>query len=213
VTADPPGGDAPPSADWPVDLDGRGVTESVVTTRGPNDRWNVAALGLSAPDSKAAPVTARTWGRTRTRRNFEERGGGYVQFWTDPVDFVEAACSVREADEPVLESAAAWARVRVERLDAGAEDGTEWVDWALSPVESVVRSRAVPVHNRARAAVVEATVAASRLGVPGFDDETLRARIAHYADVVDACAGEREAAAWERFEDLVDWRGDGRADA
>jgi hypothetical protein len=218
VTADPPArgprdGDSPPSAGWPVDLADRGVAESVVTTRGPNDRWNVAALGLSAPDSKADPVTARTWGRTRTRRNFGEREGGYVQFWTDPVDFVEAACSVREADEPVLESAAAWAQVRVERLDAGAEDGTEWVDWALSPVESVVRSREVPVHNRARAAVVEATVAASRLGVPGFDDERLRARIAHYADVVDACAGEREAAAWERFEDLVDWRGDGRADA
>ncbi|WP_276257317.1 DUF447 domain-containing protein [Haloglomus litoreum] len=226
VAGPSPEAENPPSADWPVDLAGRGVTESVVTTRGPNDRWNVAALGLSPPDAapEAAPgtVTARTWGRTRTRRNFEARGGGYVQFWTNPVDFVEAACSVREEDDPVLERAAAWARVRVERLDSGTDDGTEWVDWALRPVESVVRSREVPTHNRARAAVVEATVAASRLGVPGFDDAALRERIAHYADVVDSCAGDRERAAWDRFEELVDWEadraggsahaGDGRAD-
>lgn len=217
---DPPGGqdDAPssrgdpPSAAWPVDPTGAGVTESVVTTCGPNDRWNVAALGLSAPESPGNPVTARTWGRTRTRRNFAEHGGGYVQFWTDPVDFVEAACAVREESEPVLESAAAWARVEVERLDAGTEGGTEWVAWALRPVESVVRSREVPTHNRARAAVVEATVAASRLGVPGFDDETLRARIDHYADVVESCAGERERAAWRRFEELVDREQGGRAE-
>jgi len=57
---------------WPVAL--RGVTESIVTTLGPNDRWNVAALGLHAPDDPSDPVTARTYGRTRTWRNFTERG-------------------------------------------------------------------------------------------------------------------------------------------
>ena len=41
------------------------------------------------------PVTATTYGRTRTWRNFRERGGGYVQFTRDPVDFVEAALLVR----------------------------------------------------------------------------------------------------------------------
>jgi hypothetical protein len=204
-----PGGGGP-TADWPVDLAGTGTTETIVTTLGPNDRWNVAALGLFAPDSgsSAGPVTARTWGRTRTRRNFAERGEGYVQFWTDPMDFVEAACAVREESEPVLESAAAWARVTVERLDAGEEDGTEWVEWALRPVESVVRTRTVPTYSRARAALVEATVAASRLGVPGYDDATLRERVRHHASVVDSCAGVRERAAWERFDELVDWRGD-----
>jgi len=47
-------------ADWPVEL--RGVTESLVTTLGPNDRWNVAVPGLHAPDDAADPVKARTWG-------------------------------------------------------------------------------------------------------------------------------------------------------
>ncbi len=192
----------PNAADWPVDLSG--VTESVVTTLGPNDRWNVAALGLFAADD--GRVTARTWGRTRTRRNFEERGEGYVQFTRAPVDFVEAACSIREEDAPILDSADAWARVAAEASDAGTTDGTRWIEWTLSPVESNVERRAVPTTNRARCAVVEATVAASRLDTPGYDDAALRERIAYFESVVDSCAGERERSAWERFEELVEWR-------
>lgn len=188
---------------WPSDWDG--VAESVVTTLGPNDRWNVAALGLHAD----SPVTARTWGRTRTRRNFAERGEGYVQFTRDPVDFVEAACSVREEPSPVLDSADAWARVRVERHDDGETAGTEWVEWALVPEETAVERTVVPTVKRGHAAVVEATVAASRLDVPGYDAADLRDRISHFESVVETAGGARERAAWSRFESLVDWRGDG----
>lgn len=183
---------------WPVDWDG--VAETVVTTRGPNDRWNVAALGVHAGD----PATARTWGRTRTWRNFTERGRGYVQFTRDPVDFVEAACSVREEDEQILDSASAWAEVRVEQTAAGEEDATQWVDWALHVESSEVRERSVPTVSRAHAAVVEATVAASRLGVPGYDDETLRERIAFFQSVVERAGGDRDREAWRRFETLTE---------
>jgi len=62
-------------AEWPVDL--AGVTESVVTTLGPNDQWNLAALGLHAPDGDG-PVTATTWGRTRTWRNRPRPAGRTV---------------------------------------------------------------------------------------------------------------------------------------
>lgn len=199
------------SDSWPVSWDG--VVESVVTTRGPNELWNVAALGLHAPESGvtageplATPVTARTWGRTRTWRNFTERERGYVQFTRDPVDFVEAACSVREEAEPVLASAAAWAEVTVDRLEAGIEGGTEWTDWALRVEKQTVEHRTVPTVSRGHAAVVEATVAASRLGVPGYDDERLRERIAFFASVVESAGGARERAAFERFEELIAWR-------
>jgi len=202
---------------WPAHWSG--VAESVVTTRGPNGRWNVAALGLYAPDHPdrpgsrrewpdrpTPPVTARTWGATRTRRNFRERGEGYVQFTRDPVDFVEAACGVREADEPVLESADGWARATAEELATGESGGTEWVDWALVPVEATAARETVPTVSRAHAAVVEATVAASRLDVPGYDAERLRDRIAFFESVVESAGGRRHRRAWERFEALVDWR-------
>jgi hypothetical protein len=187
---------------WPIEIEG--VTESVVTTLGPNDRWNVAALGLFEPDDPENPVTARTWGRTRTWRNFNERGGGYVQFTRDPVDFVDAACSIREEDEPVLESADAWARVTVDDVERGQEGDTQWVEWTLHPVESAVERRVAPATNRGYYAVVEATIAASRLGVEGYDETTLRERLAYFADVVDRCGTDAERAAFDRLREYAD---------
>ncbi|WP_018258377.1 DUF447 domain-containing protein [Halomicrobium katesii] len=189
------------TASWPVDLNG--VTESVVTTLGPNDRWNVAALGLHAPDSDDA-VFARTWGRTRTWRNFRERGEGYVQFTADPVDFAEAAMTVREETAPVLSSANAWARVAVDERASGTDGGTEWVEWTLAPIESAVEHRTVPTTNRAYYAVVEATVAASRLDVPEYDTQTLRDRIDYFEAVVERCGGEREREAFAVVRERVD---------
>ena len=186
------------AAGWPLDL--RGVTEAVVTTRGPHDRWNLAALGLFAGD----PVTARTWGRTRTRRNFSARRGGYVQFTRDAVDFVDAACSVRELDDPVLASADAWVRVEATVVESGTDGETEWVEWALEPVETRVERRVVPTTNRGHAAVVEATVAASRLDVAGYDTEDLRDRISFFARVVDRCGSARAVEAFRRLREHED---------
>jgi hypothetical protein len=190
------------SEGWPVDL--RGVTESVVTTLGPNDRWNVAALGIHAPAEEGGPVTATTWGRTRTWRNFREHGEGYVQFTVDAVDFAEAALTVREEDGPVLDGADAWARVSVERLDQGEDGRTQWVEWALHPEESTVEHETVPTTNRGYYAVVEATVAASRLDVDAYDREELLDRLRYFADVVERCGGERERAAFEVVRTAVD---------
>ena len=196
---------------WPVEL--RGVTESVVTTPGPNGRWNVAALGLHVDgetgdrwsDDGSQPVRARTWGRTRTWRNFTERGEGYVQFTRDPVDFTEAALAVREEDEPVLDSADAWVRVAVERVGEGSEGDTGWVDWHLYPEEAAVEREVVPTTNRGYGAVVEATVAASRLDVEAYDTDELRDRLEYVAAVIERCGGPRERAALARLRELVEW--------
>ena len=188
-------------AAWPVDP--AGVTESIVTTLGPNELWNVAALGLHAPEDDG-PVTATTWGRTRTWRNFNERGEGYVQFTRDPVDFAEAALSVREESEPVLDSADAWVRVSVERLAEGEDGDTQWVTWALMPVNARVERRTVPTTNRGHAAVVEATVAASRLDVPAYDRDVLLDRLRYFESVVETAGSERERAAFNRVRGLVD---------
>ncbi|WP_121821281.1 DUF447 domain-containing protein [Halostella salina] len=187
-------------ADWPVDLDG--VTESVVTTLGPNDLWNAAALGLHAGD----PVTATTWGNTRTRRNFDRQGGGYVQFTRDPLLFVEAALSIHETAEPVLDAADAWIEVDADRVDAGEDGGTRWERWELRPVDSGVEREVVPTTNRGYYAVVEATVAASRLDVAAYDTGTLLDRLSYFEGIVETCGGERELAAFERLTELTGWK-------
>jgi hypothetical protein len=194
---------------WPVAL--RGVTESVVTTLGPNDRWNVAALGLHAPDGglspgASTPVEAVTWGTTRTRRNFRRQCEGVVQFVSDPRDFVDAALTVREEREPVLDSADAWVHVAVESVDEGREGDTAWERWRLRPAHGiVVRQRPLTI-NRAFCAVVDATVAASRLDVPGYDAARLLDRLVYDTEVVDRCGGTAEREALARLDRETDWR-------
>ncbi|MFC7227373.1 DUF447 family protein [Salinirubellus salinus] len=192
---------------WPDAVRLRGVTESVVTTLGPNERWNLAALGLRAPaldEVGGDRVTARTWGRTRTWRNFDERGEGVVQFVADPRTFVDAALSVREQDDPVIDEAAAWVRVDVTEHRSGEEGDTQWVDWALAPTESVVRERTVPTFNRGYGAVVEATVAVSRLDVPGYDRTALLERLRWLESVVARAGGPAEREAYARVREYAD---------
>ncbi|WP_050032653.1 DUF447 domain-containing protein [Halorubrum halophilum] len=190
--------------DWPVAL--RGVTESVVTTLGPNDRWNVAALGLHAPDDPSDPVTARTYGRTRTWRNFTERGSGVVQFTTDPRTFVDAALTVREFDDPVLPTADAWVEVTVEESESEVEGDTTIRTWALDPAEHAIVQERVPTINRGFSAVVDATVAASRLDVSGFETAELLDRLRYFADVVEQCGGPAEREAFARIDEATGWR-------
>ncbi|MFC3958415.1 DUF447 domain-containing protein [Halovivax cerinus] len=184
--------------DWPVEL--TGVTESLVTTLGPNDRWNVAPLGLFAGD----PVTATTWGATRTRRNVDRTGEGYVQFVTDPVTFVDAALSIVETTNPVVDQAHAWAHVEFTRVDSGHDGDTEWVRWALVPVETTIVSRTVPTLSRGLGAVIEASVAASRLGTDAYDESTCRRTIARAGDVVERAGSPREREAFDRLLAHVD---------
>lgn len=186
-------------SEWPVAFDG--IAETVTLTPEPDGRWNVAALGVRAGE----PATARTWGETVTRRNFEREGRGVVTFVDDPVLFVEAALTDRKVEDRRVDGVAAWVEVSVEESDRGTSGGSTWVDWALVPADGAVVRRSVPVTNRGFNAIVEMTVAASRIGVPVYDDETLRGRLTHFEDVVTTCGGEREERALEVLRAVADW--------
>jgi hypothetical protein len=151
-------------------------------------------------------VTATTWGNTRTRRNFERRGGGVVQFVSDPRTFVDAAMRVTETESPVLDDAHAWVEVEATPVEEGDSGGTEWTRWELRPVESAVVRETVPTINRGFAAVVEATVAASRLDVPAYDADELLRRLRFFAETVEACGGAPEREAFAAIEEASAWR-------
>jgi hypothetical protein len=191
--------------DWPVDL--RGVTESIVATLGPNDLWNMAALGLHAPDEPGQPVEATTWGNTRTRRNFHRQGGGVVQFTADPREFVDAAVTIHEEAEPVLPNADAWVEIEAKLVDSGEKGQTRWERWELRPTEErTVEASRPQTINRGFYAVIDATVAASRLDVPTFETETLVDRLAYFEETVEKCGGPREQQAFETLSQETGWR-------
>lgn len=193
---------------WPTDL--RGVVESVTSTRGPEDQWHVAALGLQAGEQHAAadPVRARTWGQTRTRQHFERRGSARVQFVRDPVVFVRAALDDFETDAPVLDAADAWVEVKAKEIERGTSGGTEWIDWRLRPERTAVERRVVPTTSRSLGAVIELAVAASRLGVPVYDDDELRDRMAYFAGVATNCGASRAKEAVGLVASLSAWTPD-----
>jgi hypothetical protein len=177
-----------------------------VTTLGPNDLWNAAALGLHAPDDADGCVTATTWGNTRTRRNFHRQGGGVVQFVSDPRVFVDAAMTIRESEHAVLDAAQAWVEVDAKQIDEGESGGTHWETWELHPVRRGVVRETVPTINRGSFAVVDATVAASRLDVPTFDTAALLDRLEYFETVVEKCGGEREREAFDTLSEVSGWR-------
>jgi hypothetical protein len=120
------------------------------------------------------------------------------------VVFVDAALGVVERDTPVLDCADATVEVTVERLDSGQDGNTEWVDWGVEPVETTVRSESVPVIHRGFAAVVEATVAASRLAVDTYDSTALHDRIDYFEGVVERCGGPAEQEAFEQVRTYIE---------
>jgi hypothetical protein len=135
-----------------------------------------------------------------------------VQFVADPRDFVDAAVTIREEADPVLDSADGWVRVAAERIDDGREGDTRWERWRLTPGESAVERERPFTINRGFYAVVDATVAASRLDVPSYDTDRLLDRLAYFERVVERCGGAREHEAFARLSEATDWRARRRDD-
>ncbi|AWB27453.1 DUF447 domain-containing protein [Halococcoides cellulosivorans] len=180
---------------WPLDL--RGVTETVVTTPAGDGTHRVAAMGIHAGD----PVWARTYGGSQTHANLRACGECVVHFTRDPALVVEAALGEQWVADPHL---GAPARVEIEarEIDRGEAGETPWTEWALDPVDATVERRTVPRIERAVGAVVEAAVAASRLGVPDTDRDRLLERITDAESVVDSCGDQRARAAMRRLHQL-----------
>lgn len=106
-------------------------------------------------------------------------------------------------DDPVVEEADARVRVALERFDLGESGDICWADWRLDPVESEVLCLVAPTANRGYSAVVEATVAASRLDVDADDDGTLRSSLDYLEDVARRCGGGQEQDAFDRLNEAV----------
>ena len=192
-----------PEPAWPFDVDG--VVEAVIATEQPAGGWNMAALGIRGDRSTDRANRARTWGQTRTRNNFERTGEGVVQLLTDPRLFTRAALDRWVRDDRIHPEASAWVEVAVEREASGSQGGTEWIDWRLKALDGARERLSVLAPTRGFPAIIELTIAASRLGIPEYEDDGLRDRMDYFATVAETCGGGPEREALETIERLSDW--------
>tara|TARA_B100001013_G_C24548899_1_gene417813 strand:- start:313 stop:906 length:594 start_codon:yes stop_codon:yes gene_type:complete len=181
---------------WPFEIGG--IVEVIVTTFNRSTCWNVALLGLHGGET----VTARTWGKTRTRENFSKGEDAYIHFVRDAVLFAEAALCIKEQKSPHVDGSYAWVKIETNSIGVGMARGTEWEDWDINIRESKILKREVPVVNRGYNAIVEATVIASRLRISKNREKDLQ-NIENLLKIVEKCGNMRDREAKGLVEKLV----------
>jgi uncharacterized protein len=166
------------------------IVETVVTTINPDGSVNCAAMGVEWGEER---IVIKPYRGTRTLRNLRATEAAVVNLTDDILLFSQAALGdphpptrpAASVDGVVLDDACSWREVRVEAIDDGE---------ARARVTTVVvgngTGREFLGLNRARHAVLEASILASRARlVPAGD---IRAELRRLQVLVDKTAGPRE---------------------
>ena len=176
-------------------LSGAAIVETVTTTINPDGSVNCAAMGVEWGDET---IVIKPYRPTRTLRNLRATGAAVVNLTDDILLFAEAALDdpqppTRPAtaiDGAVLADACSWREVTVDAID---ESGPR------ARVDTHVVGRGVGREflgfNRARHAVLEASIVASRARrLPAAE---IREELDRLQVLVDKTAGQRERDAME----------------
>jgi uncharacterized protein len=166
------------------------ILETVVTTINPDGSVDCAAMGVEWGEQR---IVIKPFGGTRTLRNLRATGAAVVHLTDDVLLFSQAALGdphppTRPAaviEGAVLDDACSWREVRVEAIDdrdARARVGTVVVGSGSG--------REFLGLNRARHAVLEASILASR--VRFLPAEHIWAELNRLQVLVDKTAGPRE---------------------
>jgi uncharacterized protein len=166
------------------------VIETVVTTINPDGSVNCAAMGVEWGEER---IVIKPYGGTRTLRNLRASAAAVVNLTDDILLFSQAALGdphpptrpAASIEGAILEDACSWREVRVEAIDDGsprARVSTRVVDGGAG--------REFLGLNRARHAVLEASILASRARMLAASD--IRAELRRLQVLVDKTAGPRE---------------------
>jgi uncharacterized protein len=174
---------------------GAAIVETVTTTINPDGSVNCAAMGVEWGDES---IVIKPYRSTRTLRNLQATGAAVVNLTDDILLFAQAALGdpqppTRPAaaiEGAVLADASSWREVTVEAIDASGE---------RARVTTQVVGRGVGREflgfNRARHAVLEASIIASR--ARWLPSAEIRAELERLQVLVDKTAGPREREAME----------------
>jgi uncharacterized protein len=166
------------------------IIETVVTTINPDGSVNCGAMGVEWGEQQ---IVIKPYEGTRTLRNLRATGAAVVNLTDDILLFSQAALGdphpptlpAASVEGAVLDDACSWREVRVEAIDDSSQ---------RARVSTVVVGRGTRREflglNRARHAVLEASILASRARLLAVAD--IRAELRRLQVLVDKTAGPRE---------------------
>jgi uncharacterized protein len=171
------------------------ILETVVTTINVDGSVNCAAMGVEWGERR---IVIKPYRRTRTLHNLRATGAAVVNLTDDILLFSQAALGdphppthpAASVEGAVLDDACSWREVRVEAID----DSSPRARVSTLVVDSGAGREFLGL-NRARHAVVEASILASRASLVPADD--IRAELRRLQVLVDKTAGPREREAME----------------
>ena len=166
------------------------IVETVTTTINPDGTVNCAAMGVEWGDDA---LVIKPYRATRTLRNLERSGAAVVNLTDDILLFSRAALGdphpptrpATHIEGAVLDDACSWREVRVEAIDDGAERAR-----VTTVVVAAGTGREFLGLNRARHAVLEASILASRAHL--LPASEIAAELERLQVLVDKTAGPRE---------------------
>ena len=171
------------------------IIETVVTTINPDGSVNCGAMGVEWGERE---IVIKPYRGTRTLRNLRETMAGVVNLTDDMLLFSEAALSdphppthpATSVDGAVLDDACSWREVRVEAIEEGGQRAR-----VTTQVVGGGTGREFLGLNRARHAILEASILASRVRILPAED--IRAELRPLQVLVDKTGGPRERAAMD----------------
>jgi uncharacterized protein len=166
------------------------IVETVVTTINPDGSVNCGAMGVEWGEQR---IVIKPYAGTRTLRNLRTTGAAVVNLTDDILLFSQAALGdphpptrpATSVEGAVLDDACSWREVRVEAIDESAERAV-----VSTAVVASGTGREFLGLNRARHAVLEASILASRARLLAADE--IRSELARLQPLVDKTAGPRE---------------------
>jgi uncharacterized protein len=169
---------------------GTAIVETVTTTINPDGTVNCAAMGVEWGDET---IVIKPFRSTRTLRNLQATGAAVVNLTDDILLFTQAALGdprppTRRAatiEGAVLADACSWREVTVDEIDASGPRARVTTHVVGSGV-----GREFLGFNRARHAVLEASIIASRAGL--LPASEIRTELERLQVLVDKTAGPRE---------------------
>jgi hypothetical protein len=174
------------------------IIETVVTTLNPDGGVNCGAMGV---EWGAERIVIKPFRGTRTLRNLRATGAAVVNLTDDILLFSQAALGDPQppthpavsVEGAVLDDACSWREVRVEAIDESAQRAR-----VTTTVVDSGSGREFLGLNRARHAVLEASILASRARL--LDADAIRDELERLQVLVDKTGGarEREAMAYVR---------------